>query len=322
MDRLADRLSTELFHGLSSDDVDLLFELAELRSYPPSGPIILEGDRGEGIFVVASGKARVEKATIDQKQVVLATLTEGDCFGELSLVDRQPRSATVRAVGDTSVYGFPQDRLDAFFESHPEIHRRVLRNLTKITSQRLRWLDDALVQSVYDSVILLDRSCRVVLWKCITEEKRLLEGPVAPEGAVGQDLFELVPFLGEGIRQKLVQAMDSNEVVTLQLDYEGPEGRTVYVEATIASHTEQGGTTGAVLGLVDVTETKTLEVQLIQAEKLAMAGQMSAEIGHELNNYLTVISDHTELLLCDPDADAVESGTSKRWRRGRVSRGD
>ena len=161
MDRLADRLSTELFHGLSSDDVDLLFELAELRSYPPSGPIILEGDRGEGIFVVASGKARVEKATIDQKQVVLATLTEGDCFGELSLVDRQPRSATVRAVGDTSVYGFPQDRLDAFFESHPEIHRRVLRNLTKITSQRLRWLDDALVQSVYDSVILLDGALEV-----------------------------------------------------------------------------------------------------------------------------------------------------------------
>ena len=127
---------------------------------------------------------------------------------------------------------------------------------------------------------------------------------MAPEGAVGQDLFELVPFLGEGIRQKLVQAMDSNEVVTLQLDYEGPEGRTVYVEATIASHTEQGGTTGAVLGLVDVTETKTLEVQLIQAEKLAMAGQMSAEIGHELNNYLTVISDHTELLLCDPALEA------------------
>jgi signal transduction histidine kinase len=100
--------------------------------------------------------------------------------------------------------------------------------------------------------------------------------------------------------------MDSNEVTALQLDYEGPDGRTVYVEATIASHTEEGGTTGAVLGLVDVTETKTLEVQLIQAEKLAMAGQMSAEIGHELNNYLTVISGHTELLLCDPSLEDNE----------------
>ncbi|MDP6779128.1 MAG: ATP-binding protein [Candidatus Latescibacteria bacterium] len=306
MDRPADRLNTELFDGLSSGDVDLLFELAELRSYPDSEPIILEGDRGQGIYIVASGEARVEKATIDQKQVMLATLREGDCFGELSLVDRQPRSATVRAIGETSAYGFAQDRLDAFFEAHPEIHRRILGNLTKITSQRLRWLDDALVQSVYDSVILLDRSCQVLLWKSITEEKRLLVGTVAPDKAVGHDLFEAVPFLGEGIRQNILHAMDSNEVTALQLDYEGPDGRTVYVEATIASHTEEGGTTGAVLGLVDVTETKTLEVQLIQAEKLAMAGQMSAEIGHELNNYLTVISGHTELLLCDPSLEDNE----------------
>ena len=94
-----------------------------------------------------------------------------------------PRSATVRASSDTSVYVFGQADLDEFFAAHPDIHRKVLQNLAKITSQRLRWLDDTLVQSVYDSIILVDRACVILQWKRITEDRRSLEGEIEPEHA-------------------------------------------------------------------------------------------------------------------------------------------
>jgi len=55
-----------------------------------------------------------------------------------------------------------------------------------------------------------------------------------------------------------------------------------------------------------VTETKSLEVQLIQAKKLAMAGRMAAEVGHELNNYLAIISGHTDILLSYKDVQKME----------------
>jgi len=128
-----------LFDGLTDNDVDRFFDLTTLQSFKNEDVIIKEGDSGDGMFVVASGEVRVEKATIDQKQELLAILGPGECFGELSLVDRMPRSATVRASSDTGVYVFGQADLDEFFAAHPDIHRKVLQNLAKITSQRLRW---------------------------------------------------------------------------------------------------------------------------------------------------------------------------------------
>jgi len=170
MARPGEDLKPALFDGLTDDDVDRFFHLTTLQSFKNEDVIIKEGDSGDGMFVVASGEVRVEKATIDQKQELLAVLGPGECFGELSLVDRMPRSATVRASSDTSVYVFGQADLDEFFAAHPDIHRKVLQNLAKITSQRLRWLDDTLVQSVYDSIILVDRAC--VILQFLTGQQR------------------------------------------------------------------------------------------------------------------------------------------------------
>ena len=63
--RLGDKLKTALFDGLSGDDVDRFFELTTLQSFQDEEVIIEEGDSGDGMFVVASGEVRVEKATID-----------------------------------------------------------------------------------------------------------------------------------------------------------------------------------------------------------------------------------------------------------------
>ena len=79
----------------------------------------------------------------------------------------------------------------------------------------------------------------------------------------------MVPHLGEGIRCKILQVISTGEITVLQLDYEPSPGRSAYFEVTVAPYMHENTTVGAILALRDVTENKTLEVQLIQAEKLA-----------------------------------------------------
>lgn len=304
MARLPQGLTVPLLAGLGDEDSVRFFELASLRTFHDGERIIVEGGAGDALYVIQEGAVRVEKRTIDRSQEVLSTLTSGECFGELSLIDRQPRSASVLAAGTANLFEFRQDDLDAFFDTHPHVHRLVLENLVKITSQRIRNLDEALVESTYDKVILVDGSFSVLRWRQLTGSYSLLGHGLGPESVNGRNLFDLLPGLGEGVRRKMSAVLDTGDMSTMALEYDRADGEVRYFELTIAPYTalaqaEGDGSSDLVLGLRDVTESRSLEAQLIDAEKLAMAGQMSAEIGHELNNYLAVIMGHTDLLLSD-----------------------
>jgi len=107
-----DGLDIALLDGLSLEDIDRFLALATHRSFQNDEVIIAEGDPGHALFIVLNGWVRVEKATIEQTQELLTSLGPGECFGELSLVDREPRSATVRAVGKTGVYALESNDTD------------------------------------------------------------------------------------------------------------------------------------------------------------------------------------------------------------------
>jgi signal transduction histidine kinase len=224
----------------------------------------------------------------------------------------------VRAIGATDVLEWAKNDLDGFFDTHPNIHRCLLENLTKITAHRIRRLDETLIQSVYDSIIWLDGQCRIRRWNRLTDRRFLFDQRDPSETPTEQDLFKRVPQLGEGLRQKLLQIMASDQTAVLPLEYEDG-GSMAYFDITVAPQHD-----GAILGIRDVTDFKTQELRLIQAEKLAMAGQMSAEIGHELKNYLTVMMGHVELLQINPnigqDARILRSLTALGEQLTRVER--
>lgn len=98
-----------LLEDLTSEEVALFYGLATRRSFANREAIIVEGEVGDSLYIVASGEVKVEKTTLDQQQEVLASLDTGECFGELALVDREPRSATIRASGQTEVYELTQN---------------------------------------------------------------------------------------------------------------------------------------------------------------------------------------------------------------------
>ena len=282
------------FENLSAEEIALFYDLATRRSFVDRDVIIAEGEIGDALYIVASGNVQVEKTTLDQQQEILTSLGTGECFGELALVDRDPRSATIRASGSTDVFELTQDVLTPFFDAHPDIHRIVLQNLAKITSQRIRRMSETQIQSVYDSIIVLDENFCIIGLNRTTDRQSLIEESDI-EQALGKDLFELVPQLGDGVRHALAQVMGSEGVSVFPLEFEVDSEHITCFEVTVANKDS-----GVALGLRDVTDSKSLENRLIAAEKLAMAGQMSAEIGHDLRNYLAVIMGHTELLMMNP----------------------
>jgi CRP-like cAMP-binding protein len=98
---------------------------SEIR-FEPSAPIVQAGDPGSGLFVVVSGEVAVERGG-----AVIALLGPGSCFGELALLDGQPRSATVRAQGEVACLGLGRDAFLDLVAEEPELARGLLAVLTR-----------------------------------------------------------------------------------------------------------------------------------------------------------------------------------------------
>jgi CRP/FNR family transcriptional regulator, cyclic AMP receptor protein len=98
------------FKLLDEDERVVLSQQVEQRTFPAGTTIFREGDPGGIMYVIRSGKVDLWLYDEDRRRVVLATFEDGEFFGELSLLDQEPRSATATTVTDTDVLII--DRLD------------------------------------------------------------------------------------------------------------------------------------------------------------------------------------------------------------------
>jgi cAMP-dependent protein kinase regulator len=88
-------IDTALFRGLSKEEFRRVVSHLTLRHYEEETIIVSEGDPGESMFIVVNGEVRVNTTDTKGKQITLANLTEGEFFGEVSLLTGRPRTATI-----------------------------------------------------------------------------------------------------------------------------------------------------------------------------------------------------------------------------------
>ena len=119
------------------------------RSRLERGDILFhEGDQGDRLYVIAEGKMKLGRTSTDGRENLLAILGPGEMFGELSLFDPGPRSATVTAVTETQLVSMGHDQLKEFLGQRPGVALTLLSAL----AGRLRKTNDVVADLVFSDV--------------------------------------------------------------------------------------------------------------------------------------------------------------------------
>lgn len=136
-DRLAE---SSLFAGLAPDVLAQLAQSCQVRHATAGEVLVREGEEGDTLFVIRSGRVRVEKKTSysDTYTVTFLHAEAGDFFGELALLDPEVRSATVVAEMDCELLVVSRDRFLAFGDAHPAAGLLLTRRIAQHLADRLR----------------------------------------------------------------------------------------------------------------------------------------------------------------------------------------
>src|SRR4028118_1306436 len=118
-----------LFSGLDDDAAESLrASMSDVRIRRGEA-LFREGDSGDRLYVVTDGKVKLGRSSADGRENLLAILGPGQMFGELSLFDPGPRSATVTAVTDTTFFSLSHADLLLWLDGRPSVARGLLNQL-------------------------------------------------------------------------------------------------------------------------------------------------------------------------------------------------
>ncbi len=136
-----------LFGGIDDSTLETLAaELPTVRA-DPGTVIVNEGDKSTDLFVVLGGELEVVKRALDGSNVRVAMLGAGDWFGEMAIIDVQPRSASVRAVAPTLLLSMNPDHVERLlYRVDVKGYALLVMNIARELSRRLRVADGILAQ--------------------------------------------------------------------------------------------------------------------------------------------------------------------------------
>jgi CRP-like cAMP-binding protein len=165
--------SVPLFAELDDAAAAALERLARRRAFAEGEVIVSEAERGDALFLLLSGKVKVVLYGESGREVILSTFkTRGDFFGEMSLLDDEPRSATVLASAPSTLLVLSRADFRAHLARHPGVAVQVMTEL----SRRLRRAD-----AVIGDLALLDVLGRLA---ARLRDLALADGEATPEGRV------------------------------------------------------------------------------------------------------------------------------------------
>ena len=136
----------QIFHQLEDREIEQLLPCFELNHYPAQTPVFREGDNGDYIGFVLTGRLKVIKATpFPDHHVVLATVGQNSFVGEFSMLDGERRTATVITLEPSELLLLHRPPLERLFSDHPRTGVKILKGINRIVQLRLQKLSERLV---------------------------------------------------------------------------------------------------------------------------------------------------------------------------------
>src|SRR6476469_6718395 len=135
-----------VFGGIRADILQFLLGVCPVVAVPANKFFFREHDQADSMFVLEAGKAAVLKSWLGQ-EYSLRTLKEGDCFGEMAVMDLLPRSASIRAVEDCTAIRLSVASLYQVYEHDLKQFALIQMNMGREVSRRLRETDNQLFRA-------------------------------------------------------------------------------------------------------------------------------------------------------------------------------
>lgn len=149
MDYMDELKSVSIFTDLNPDELGRIGELCVEKSCGGDEVVFVEHTEGSEMYLILEGKVSIQLELANEDDVMpLVSLGKGDVFGELSVVDSSPRSATARALDDSRFLVLTKEDFDNLMESDHTLGFKVMRSVAKLVSRRVRATNQKILDNV------------------------------------------------------------------------------------------------------------------------------------------------------------------------------
>lgn len=147
-----------MFHGLTDEKLQGVSRCAVMRRVARGATVVSAGDRTDYVYFVLTGTLKVLVSDEDGREVILTLIGQGDLFGEMGVIDEEPRSATVMALTPADLIMISKADFRHILEEHFEVSLHLMRNLARRLRVADRKIESLALMDVYGRVarLLLD----------------------------------------------------------------------------------------------------------------------------------------------------------------------
>ncbi len=138
MEKLEILQKSVLFENLLPEEFEYLAEISQLKEYKVGDIVFYEAEPGNSLYVIIEGEIEILRKDAEGKLKPIAVLKSGDFFGEMSLIDKEMRSATARAKTDVKALVLTSENLHSFAKIYRNGFTMVVINIARVMSKRLR----------------------------------------------------------------------------------------------------------------------------------------------------------------------------------------
>ena len=204
--------ASPLFQAMQPEELDAILEFATERRVRRGQIVLQKGDSGSSMMAVLTGRMRISSVNAEGKEITLNVINPGQVFGEIALLDSQPRSADATAIEDTTLLVVERRHFMPFLASNQNLTLRML----AVLCERLRSTSIALEQiALFD---LEARLARLILKLSADYGKATADGIRIELKLSQRDISNLVAATRESVNKQLAEWRDSG-VLTFESGY-------------------------------------------------------------------------------------------------------
>lgn len=208
-----------LFAGLDDEATSALMKFMNPRSLRRGTVLFHEGDAGDELYIVSTGKLKIGRESSDGRENLLSVIGPGEIIGELSLFDPGPRSTSVTAVSQSELLSLKHEDLTTWLNERPQAGM----NLLKALAQRLRRTNETVGDLVFSDVP--GRVAKALLDLAARFSKPAPDGVLVAHDLTQEELAQLVGASRETVNKALADfaargfiRLEARSVVILDME--------------------------------------------------------------------------------------------------------